>query len=111
MLSVRIRAACRAAARPADGRAADGRHAFVDRAVRVAAVDAVLDRRPRGQEDVVLIGAQQIGPFSAQHADHREGHVPHANFLADRVARAEQLADHRLADQADLAAADVPRVR
>ncbi len=43
---------------------------FRRRAVRVAPVDPVLDRGPGRQQDVVLVGAQQVGALLAQHADH-----------------------------------------
>ena len=71
---------------------------------RRRAGDAVLDRGPGGQQDVVLVHAHHVGALAAEHADHAEGDVLDADFLADRRLAVEQLADQRLAEQADLVA-------
>ena len=70
------------------------------------AAETILDGGPGREEDVVLVGAQEVAALLAEHADDREGHVLDADLLADGVAAAEQLADQRLADQADLFAAE-----
>ncbi len=67
------------------GRVGCGRRggALVDVRQRAAA-DAVFDRRPGGQDDVVLVHAHHVGPFARENADDLEGDVLHADFLADR---------------------------
>ena len=74
--------------------------------LEIAAVEAILDRGPRREKDVVLIRAQQVGALFAEHADHLEGHVLDADLFADRVAVAEKLAHERFADQAHLFAGE-----
>ena len=67
------------------------------------------DRRPGGEQDVVLIHAHHVGALGGEDADHLEGDVLDADFLADGGFALEQLPDERLAEHADLAGvADIP---
>ncbi|CAA9439393.1 MAG: hypothetical protein AVDCRST_MAG64-4029 [uncultured Phycisphaerae bacterium] len=75
------------------------------RAARAAGRDAVLDRRPGDQDGLVLVAAEHVGALGGEDADHPQGDVLEPDLAADRALPAEQLADERLADQADLGAA------
>src|SRR5213595_2374442 len=69
----------------------------VDRAQDLRAEDAPLGGQERHQDHVVLILAPRRLPLAGEHADHREGHVLHADGGADRIlARLEELIDDRL---------------
>ena len=63
--------------------------------------DAIFDRRPGGQHQIVLIHAEHVGPLGAQHADHAERHALHAHVLADRRFVAEKIRDDRLPQHAN----------
>ena len=68
---------------------------------RVGRADPELDRRPRGDHEVILVLADDVGPLAAQHAQDAQGDVVGVHLLADRRALAEELARDRLAEQAD----------
>ena len=55
--------------------------------LQARAGDAVLDRRPGGQDDVVLVHAHHVGALAAEHADDAERDVLDADLLADRRRR------------------------
>ena len=72
------------------------------------AVDAELDRRPGGDDAVVLVLAHHVRARGAQNPDDPEGDVADADHFADGRFVVEQFPLHRGADQADrLARADV----
>ncbi len=72
------------------------------------AVDAELDRRPGGEDAVVLVLAHHVRAAGAQEPDDPEGDVADADRLADGRFVFEQFALDRGADQADaVARADV----
>ena len=73
---------------------------------RAAAAHAVLDRGPGSEDDVVLVHAHHVGALGGKHADHAQGDVLDAKFLADGRFALKQLPLDRGADHADLAAAE-----
>ena len=65
--------------------------------------DAVFDRRPGREEDVILVLAHHVRALLAQDADHLKGYVPDADLLADGRLSGEELPHDRAAYDADLA--------
>ena len=70
--------------------------------IEIAAADLFLDRGERGQDDVVLVLAEEVGAFRLQQADHSEGDFFDADRGADAVHAGKQVVGHGFADDADL---------
>ena len=68
----------------------------------LAAQHLLLGGAERDQDRVVLVLAERGLALALQDADHREGDVLDPDHLAERIAVAEEVAGHGLADERDL---------
>ena len=63
---------------------------------------ALHHRGVRGQHHVILVHTHAVVAFAFQHANHAEGHLVEAYYLADRVAVGKEVIHDGLADDAHL---------
>ncbi len=66
--------------------------------------DPVFDRRPGGDENVVLVHAHHVRTLACQDSDDPEGDILYADFFSDRGLTLEEFGYESQAENGDLAA-------